>query len=58
MNVSKTDIINGLLDLGVKTNDEIEIHSSLSSLGYVVGLYEQEIKSNPYKLYGFFNLIN
>lgn len=35
--VTKQDIINGLLDLGVKTGDEIEVHSSLSSFGYVDG---------------------
>lgn len=31
----KQDITNGLLDLGLKSGDEIEVHSSLSSFGYV-----------------------
>ena len=37
MKVTKSDIINGLLELGVKAGDEIEVHSSLSSFGYVDG---------------------
>lgn len=35
--ITKQDIINGLLDLGLKLGDEIEVHSSLSSFGYVDG---------------------
>lgn len=35
--ITKQDIINGLLDLGLKSGDEIEVHSSLSSFGYVDG---------------------
>lgn len=35
--VSKQDIIEGLLDLGLQAGDEIEVHSSLSSFGYVDG---------------------
>lgn len=35
MNIIKQDIINGLLDLGLKSGDEIEVHSSLSSFGWV-----------------------
>lgn len=30
--ITKQDIIKGLLDLGLKSGDEIEVHSSLSSL--------------------------
>jgi len=37
MTITKQDIINGLLDLGLKSGDEIEVHSSLSSFGYVEG---------------------
>lgn len=33
----KQDIISGLLDLGLTSGDEIEVHSSLSSFGYVDG---------------------
>ncbi len=29
--IIKQDIIDGLLDLGLKSGDEIEVHSSLSS---------------------------
>lgn len=35
--ITEPDIINGLLDLGLKSGDEIEVHSSLNSLGYVDG---------------------
>lgn len=35
--VTKQDIVDGLLDLGVKSGDELEVHSSLSSFGMVVG---------------------
>lgn len=35
--VTKQDIINGLHNLGLKLGDEIEVHSSLSSFGYVDG---------------------
>ena len=37
MKVTKSDITKGLLELGVKAGDEIEVHSSLSSFGYVDG---------------------
>lgn len=37
MNLTKQNIINGLLDLGLKSDDEIEVHSSLSSFGYIDG---------------------
>lgn len=37
MNLTKQDIINGLVDLGLKSGNEIEVHSSLSSFGYVDG---------------------
>lgn len=35
--ITKQDIISGLLNLGLKSGDEIEVHSSLSSFGYVNG---------------------
>lgn len=35
MSINKRDIIDGLVDLGLKSDDEIEVHSSLSSFGYV-----------------------
>lgn len=35
--ITKQDIVRGLLDLGLKSGDEIEVHSSLSSFGYVDG---------------------
>lgn len=37
MTITKQDITNSLLDLGLKSGDEIEVHSSLSSFGYVDG---------------------
>lgn len=37
MKIAKQDIIKGLLDLGLKSGDEVEVHSSLSSFGYVAG---------------------
>lgn len=43
--VKKQDIINGLLDLGVKSGDEIEVHSSLSSFGFVEGGAETVISA-------------
>lgn len=43
--MNKQDIINGLLDLGLKSGDEIEVHSSLSSLGYVDGGAETVISA-------------
>lgn len=43
--VTKTDIIKGLFDLGVKAGDEIEVHSSLSSFGYVEGGAETVISA-------------
>lgn len=45
MNITKQDIINGLLDLGLKSGDEIEVHSSLSSFGYVGGGAETVISA-------------
>lgn len=45
MNITKQDIINGLLDLGLKSGDEIEVHSSLSSFGYVDGGAETVISA-------------
>ena len=45
MEVTKSDIIKGLLDLGVKAGDEIEVHSSLSSFGYVEGGAETVISA-------------
>lgn len=45
MNVSKTDIIEGLRDLGLKAGDEIEVHSSLSSFGHVDGGAETVISA-------------
>ena len=45
MIVTKTDIIKGLLDLGVKAGDEIEVHSALSSFGYVDGGAETVISA-------------
>lgn len=41
----KQDITNGLLDLGLKSGDEIEVHSSLSSFGYVDGGAETVISA-------------
>ena len=35
--VTKADIIQGIIDLGVKAGDCIELHSSLSNFGHVVG---------------------
>lgn len=43
--INKRDIINGLLDLGLKLGDEIEVHSSLSSFGYVDGGAETVISA-------------
>lgn len=43
--VTKTDIIKGLLDLGIRAGDEIEVHSSLSSFGYVEGGAETVISA-------------
>lgn len=43
--IKKQDIINGLLDLGLKSGDEIEVHSSLSSFGYVEGGTETVISA-------------
>lgn len=43
--ISKQDIINGLIDLGLKLGDEIEVHSSLSNLGYVNGGAETVISA-------------
>lgn len=45
MKVTKSDITNALLDLGVKVGDEIEVHSSLSSFGYVDGGAETVISA-------------
>lgn len=43
--ITKQDIISGLLDLGLKSGDEIEVHSSLSSFGYVMGGTETVISA-------------
>ncbi len=43
--ITKQDIINGLADLGLQSDDEIEVHSSLSSFGYVDGGAETVISS-------------
>lgn len=43
--ITKQDIINRLLDLGLKSGDEIEVHSSLSSFGYVDGGAETVISA-------------
>lgn len=45
MNITKQDIIFGLLDLGLKSDDEIEVHSSLSSFGHVDGGAETVISA-------------
>lgn len=45
MNINKQDIINGLFNLGLKSGDEIEVHSSLSNLGYVDGDAETVISA-------------
>lgn len=45
MDVLKQDIIKGLLDLGLKFGDEIEVHSSLRSFGYVDGGAETVISA-------------
>ena len=45
MNITKQDIKKGLLDLGLKSGDEIEVHSSLSSFGYVDGGAETVISA-------------
>lgn len=43
--ITKQDIIDSLLDLGLKSVDEIEVHSSLSSFGYVDGGAETVISA-------------
>lgn len=43
--VAKQDIVDGLLDLGVKSGDELEVHSSLSSFGMVDGGAESVISA-------------
>lgn len=43
--ITKQDIINGLLNLGLRSSDEIEVHSSLSSFGYVDGGAETVISA-------------
>lgn len=43
--ITKQNIIDGLLDLGLKSGDEIEVHSSLSSFGYVDGGAETVISA-------------
>ncbi len=43
--ITKQNIIKGLLDLGLKSGDEIEVHSSLSSFGYVEGGAETVISA-------------
>ena len=45
MKVTKSDITKGLINLGVKAGDEIEVHSSLSSFGYVEGGAETVISA-------------
>lgn len=45
MKLSLNNIIDGLLDLGLKSSDEIEVHSSLSSFGYVDGGAETVISA-------------
>ena len=35
--VTKKDIINGLTQMGLRSGMIVEVHSSLSSFGYVVG---------------------
>ena len=43
--IIKQDIINGLLNLGLKSGDEIEVHTSLCSFGYVDGGAETVISA-------------
>lgn len=43
--ITKQGIIEGLLDLGLKSGDEIEVHSSLSSFGHVNGGAETVISA-------------
>lgn len=43
--ITKQDIINGLLELGLKSGDEMEVHSSLGSFGYVDGGAETVISA-------------
>ncbi|MCH5320985.1 MAG: AAC(3) family N-acetyltransferase [Eubacterium sp.] len=43
--ITKQDIINGLVDLRLQSGDEIEVHSSLSSFGYVDGGAETVISA-------------
>lgn len=43
--ITKQDIINELLNLGLKSGDEIEVHSSLRSFGYVDGGAETVISA-------------
>ena len=37
MALNKQDLINGFCKAGINKGDEIEVHSSLSSFGYVDG---------------------
>ncbi|MFR5875410.1 MAG: AAC(3) family N-acetyltransferase [Eubacterium sp.] len=43
--ITKQDVINGLHNLGLKSDDEIEVHSSLSNFGYVEGGAETVISA-------------
>ena len=43
--ITKQDIISGLHNLGLKSGDEIEVHSSLSNFGYVEGGAETVISA-------------
>ena len=43
--ITKQDIINGLVNLGLQSGDEIEVHSSLGSFGFVDGGAETVISA-------------
>ena len=45
MALNKQDLINGLCKAGINKGDEIEVHSSLSSFGYVDGGAENVISA-------------
>jgi len=45
MALNKQDLINGFCKAGINKGDEIEVHSSLSSFGYVDGGAETVISA-------------
>jgi aminoglycoside N3'-acetyltransferase len=63
---TRPDIENGLRELGLRRGDVVEVHSSLSSFGWVeggaatavdalmavVGIYGEWLRTDPFGLYG------